>query len=175
METGRENILSMEEARRAAQHEQLRGQLEADANRRISTEARQGMADEPRIEAVAQELRRKTISEVQESERELSTLKTAARINQFIDYAFYLLYGLLGLRFLLALMGANNNAGFLQFVKGVTAPFYQPFRNIVASPSIADTSSTLAAPILVALIVYFMLHLALRGLLRLLAERRTQL
>ena len=45
----------------------------------------------------------------------------------------------------------------------------------VASPSIADTSSTLAAPILVALIVYFMLHLALRGLLRLLAERRTQL
>jgi len=167
--------MTMEEARRAAQHELLRGQVEADLDRQISTQAKVGLESEPGIERVAENLRRSTLSEVEQSERDFSAQRKAARVNQVIDYLFYLLYGLLGLRFLLALMAANNNAGFVRFIKGVTQPFYQPFKNIVASPSLAENGSTLALPILFALVVYSLLHLAVRGLLRLLAQRRTHL
>ncbi len=167
--------MSMEEARRAAQHEQLRGKVEADLDRQISAQAKAGLETEPRIEHVAENLRRSTLSDVEQNERDLSAQRTAARINQVIDYLFFLLYGLLGLRFLLALMAANNNAGFVRFIKGATQPFYLPFKNIVASPALAENGSTLALPILFALVVYSLLHLAVRSLLRLLALRRTHL
>src|SRR6266498_3500203 len=50
--------------------------------------------------------------------------------------------------------------------------FYAPFRGIVASPS--AEGHTLALPIVVALIVYVLLHLGINRLLRLLAHRKTQ-
>lgn len=175
MDASRDNRLTMDEARRAQQHEVLRGELETDVDRRISAEAKLGLGTEPRIEEVAVALRQKTISEVEQSERELGTLRLAARASQVVDYLFYLLYALLGLRFALALVGANNSAGFVQFIKGITQPFYLPFKNIVASPSITESGATLALPILFAVIVYALLHLGVHGLLRLLAERRTHL
>ena len=175
METTRDTRLSDEEARRHQQHGALRGSLEADVDRQISAEAKLGLASEPRIEKVAETLRQKTISDVERSERDLAALRTAARTAQVLDYLFYLLYALLGLRFLLALMGANNNAGFVRFIKGITQPFYLPFKNIVGSPSLSESGATLALPILFAIVVYVLLHMALRGLMRVLAERRTQL
>ena len=175
MDAAADKRLTMEEARRAQQHNALRGELESDVDRRISAEAKVGLSSEPRIEQVAEALRHKTISEVEQNERDLSKLRIAARASQVVDYLFYMLYALLGLRFALALVGANNNAGFVQFIKGVTQPFYLPFKNIVASPSLTESGATLALPILFAVIVYALLHLGVHGLLRLLAERRTHL
>lgn len=94
-----------------------------------------------------------------------------ARITQGVDYLFYLLYGLLGIRFVLALLGASEQAGFVQFVHGLTNPFYAPFSNIVARPAV--NGGMLDFPLLIALLAYALLHLAVRGLLRLVAGART--
>ena len=99
MDSTTDSRLSLDESRRMHQHDALRGELEADVDRRISAEAKQGLAAEPRIEQVAETLRQKTISEVEQSERDLSGLRAAARVNQVVDYVFYLIYALLGLRF----------------------------------------------------------------------------
>ncbi len=68
-------------------------------------------------------------------------------------------------------MAARKGAGFVQFVYSLSDPFYVPFKGIVASPSV-DGGYTLALPIVVALIVYFLLHLGINGLLRLGAHRK---
>jgi uncharacterized protein YggT (Ycf19 family) len=70
----------------------------------------------------------------------------------------------------LSLLGAAETAGFVQFIHGVTNPFYAPFGGIVATPAI--NGGMLDFPIVIALLAYFLLHLAVRGLLRLLAGER---
>lgn len=97
-------------------------------------------------------------------------LRVLGRIGNFIDYLFFLLYGLLSLRFLLALLGANDEAGFVRFMHGITEPFYAPFSDIVSSPSV--NGGTLDFPTLIALAVYVLLHMAVRGLLRVLTGNR---
>jgi hypothetical protein len=94
------------------------------------------------------------------------------RESQVVDYIFFVIYALLGMRFLLALMAARSTAGFVRFIVAVTNPFYLPFRGIVASPS-TDQGHTLLLPIVVALIAYMLLHLAINGLLRMVAHRKT--
>jgi hypothetical protein len=54
----------------------------------------------------------------------------------------------------------------------VTDPFYLPFRGIVSSPT-ADGGHTLLMPIVIATIAYALLHLAINGLLRMIAHRKT--
>jgi uncharacterized protein YggT (Ycf19 family) len=78
------------------------------------------------------------------------------------------------MRFLLALLAARSTAGFVQFIVTVTNPFYAPFRGIVASPR-TDQGHTLLMPIIIAIIAYVLLHLAINGLLRMLAHRKTQI
>jgi len=46
------------------------------------------------------------------------------------------------------------------------------FRGIVASPSI-DGGYTLAVPIIIAIVVYALLHAAIKAFLRMLAHRQT--
>jgi uncharacterized protein YggT (Ycf19 family) len=95
-----------------------------------------------------------------------------ARISQIVDYIFYVLYALLALRFVLALLAARSSAGFVRFIVAVTDPFYLPFRGIVASPS-TDSGHTLMMPLVIAIIVYLLLHLGINGLLRIFAHRKT--
>ncbi|CAN5641730.1 hypothetical protein BH23GEM9_BH23GEM9_06780 [soil metagenome] len=92
------------------------------------------------------------------------------RVTQGVDYLFYLLYGLLGIRFVLALLGASEQAGFVQFVNGMTQPFYAPFAGIVARPAL--NGGMLDFPLLIAVLAYALLHMAIRGLLRLLVGTR---
>lgn len=87
------------------------------------------------------------------------------RLIQLVDYLFYLLYGLLGLRFVLGLLGARPTAGFVELVYRLTEPFYQPFAGIVGSPTIAGREIDL--PLIIAFFAYVLLHAAVRGLLRL--------
>ncbi len=97
-----------------------------------------------------------------------------ARLSQFIDYAFSLLYTLLFLRLLLVFVQARQGAGFTQFVDLVTNPFYGPFRGITASQDLGG-GYTVAVPILIALAVYGLLHLAINRLLRVIVYRQTTL
>jgi len=165
--------LAMDEARRAGQHGSVKSQVEGEVQAEIAEHAAVTPAPESaRINQVAGEFRAKAVDEVVETEREVGRARGVARISQVIDYLFFLLYALLGLRFLLALMAARSGAGFVQFIVTVTNPFYEPFRGIVASPR-TDGGHTLVMPLVIAFIVYLLLHLAINGVLRIIAHRKT--
>jgi uncharacterized protein YggT (Ycf19 family) len=166
--------LAADEARRAVQHESVKEQVEGDVNAEIADRASQGPppGEARKIEQVADQFRSKAVNEVVGTEREVERSRGAARISQIVDYIFYVIYALLGMRFLLALLAARSSAGFVQFIVTVTNPFYAPFRGIVASPSTQD-GHTLLLPIVIAIIAYILLHLAINGLLRMLAHRKT--
>ena len=165
--------LATEEARRSVQHESVKAQVEGEVQSEIANQASVPAAGEPqRIQQVAGDFRSKAVDEVIDTEREVERGRGAARVSQVIDYIFYVIYGLLAMRFLLALMAARSTAGFVQFIVTVTYPFYEPFRGIVASPRTGD-GHTLLLPIVIAIIAYVLLHLAINGLLRMLAHRKT--
>lgn len=168
--------LAADEARRSVQHESVKANVEGEVQSEIAAEASQPVtAGEPeRVRQVASEFRTKAVDEVIDTEREVERGRGAARISQIVDYIFYVIYALLGMRFLLALLAARSSAGFVQFIVTVTNPFYAPFRGIVASPR-TDEGHTLLLPIVVAIIAYVLLHLAINGLLRMLAHRKTSI
>lgn len=168
--------LAADEARRSVQHESMKAQVEGEVQADIANQASQPVtADEPeRVRQVAGEFRAKAVDEVIDTEREVERGRGAARISQVVDYIFYVIYALLGMRFLLALLAARSSAGFVQFIVTVTNPFYEPFRGIVASPR-TDQGHTLLLPIVIAIIAYVLLHLAINGLLRMLAHRKTEI
>ncbi|MEA2203470.1 MAG: hypothetical protein QOE77_246 [Blastocatellia bacterium] len=164
--------LANDEARRSVQHESVKAQVEGEVQAEIAEAQVPAPAESQRIQEVAGDFRSKAVDEVIDTEREVQRGRGAARISQIIDYIFFLLYALLGLRFLLALLAARSSAGFVRFIVAVTDPFYLPFRGIVASPT-ADGGHTLLMPIVIAIIAYALLHLAINGLLRMIAHRKT--
>src|SRR6266849_6436626 len=163
--------LAMDEARRAEQHGAVKSQVEGEVQAEIADRAAQP-AEGQKIDQVAGEFRAKAVKEVVQTEREVGRARGVARISQVVDYIFFVLYALLGMRFLLALLAARSGAGFVQFIVTVTNPFYQPFRGIVSSPSTGD-GHTLVLPLVIAIIVYILLHLGINGLLRMFAHRKT--
>ena len=170
-----DNKLAADEARREVQHESVKAQVEGDVNAEIAARAdRTTPAEAQKMEQVAGEVRGRAIEEVVVTEREIDRARGMARVSQVIDYIFYVIYALLAIRFLLSLMAARSNAGFVQFIRTITDPLYAPFRGIVASPS-AEGGFTLALPILLAIVVYALLHAGINGLLRLIASRKTEI
>jgi uncharacterized membrane protein len=167
--------LAADEARRSVQHESVKAQVEGEVQAEIADQAQAPAAGESqRIQQVAGQFRAKAVNEVVNTEREVERGRGAARVSQIVDYIFYVIYGLLAMRFLLALLAARSTAGFVQFIVTVTNPFYAPFKGIVASPR-TDQGHTLLLPIIVAIIAYVLLHLAINGLLRMLAHRKTEI
>jgi hypothetical protein len=167
-----DNKLAAEEARRANQHELVKSQVEGEVHAEIAERSTPARGEAAQVDQVANDFRAKAVNEVVETEREVERARGAARVSQIVDYIFFVIYGLLGLRFLLALLAARSGAGFVRFIVAVTNPFYAPFKGIVASPS-TDSGHTLMLPLLIAIIVYILLHLAINGLLRIVAHRKT--
>lgn len=165
--------LAADEARRSVQHGSVKAQVEGEVQDEIANQAQVPAAGEgQRVQQVAGDFRSKAVDEVVSTEREVERGRGAARISQIIDYIFFVLYALLGMRFLLALMAARSTAGFVQFIVAVTNPFYLPFKGIVASPA-TDQGHTVMMPIIIAIIAYLLLHLAINGILRMMAHRKT--
>jgi hypothetical protein len=168
--------LAVDEARRAAQHGSVKSQVEGEVNAEISERAtaKATPGESQRIDHVAGEFRSKAVDEVVDTEREVDRSRSLARVSQVVDYIFWVIYALLAMRFLLALMAARSSAGFVQFIVTVSNPFYLPFQGIVASPR-TDGGHTLLLPIVIAIIAYALLHLAINGLLRMFAHRKTEI
>ncbi|HXD32252.1 MAG TPA: hypothetical protein VN643_14110 [Pyrinomonadaceae bacterium] len=170
-----DNKLEEEEARRSVQHQSVKAQVEGDVNAEIAERASQTPPSESRkIDQVAGDFRAKAVDEVVQTDREVERSRGLARVSQIVDYIFYVIYALLALRFLLALLAARSSAGFVQFIVTVTNPFYAPFKGIVASPT-APGGHTLMMPLVIAIIVYVLVHLGINGLLRMMAHRRTHI
>ena len=64
-----------------------------------------------------------------------------------------ILEGLLGIRFVLRLLGANPDAGFAQFIYGITGPFIAPFVGLFGTPrfegSVFEWNALVAIPVYV--------------------------
>ncbi len=60
----------------------------------------------------------------------------ARRVQAGIYLVFGVLAGLLGIRFVLALLGASQGAGFAQFVGNTTAPFIAPFVGLFGTSTV---------------------------------------
>ncbi|MDB5978288.1 MAG: hypothetical protein JWR07_5048, partial [Nevskia sp.] len=97
-----------------------------------------------------------------------------ARVRQFVDYVFYLVYGLLALRFLLALVGARQGAGFVRLINGVTTPLFAPFKGILPTPALEE-GFVFSSSVLLAIVVYVLIHASIKGLLRIVGRRSTEL
>ncbi len=168
-----DNKLAEEEAQRTANYEAIKGEVKADVGGEIAAVAETPTQSQfDREKDIAVNMREKAIDEVVETDREVERGRTAARISQVVDYVFFVIYGLLTIRLLLELFAARESAGFVKLIKGITGFFYKPFEGIVASPSV-EGGFTLALPIVVAIVVYGLLHLAINGILRMMAHRKT--
>lgn len=168
--------LAAEEARRAAQHESVKAQVEGEVQSEIGERAatKTTRNESQQIDDVAGDFRSRAVDEVVDTEREVQRSRGLARVSQIVDYIFYVIYALLGMRFLLALLAARSSAGFVRFVVTVSNPFYEPFRGIVASPQTGG-GHTLMLPIVIALVAYLLAHLLINALLRMLAHRKTEI
>lgn len=170
-----DNKLAQDEAQRAYNYEAVKSEVKSDIGGEIAARADQAtVSDERRINDVASNMRGKAIDEVVQTDREVERGRALARVSQVVDYVFYVIYGLLTIRLLLALFAARQGNGFVQFINSITNPFYAPFKGIVPSPSTAE-GFTLALPIIIALVVYMLVHLAINGLLRMFAHRKTEI
>lgn len=167
--------LAVDEMRRVEQHDSVKSEIEGDVNAEIAARAKvRDPESASEIREAADTLREGAVKEVRVSEREVVRGRGAARVSQVVDYVFWLVYAMLGLRFLLGMVGARSAAGFTQFVRGVTEPLYLPFRGLVESPE-APGGYVFAWPILIAIGVYALLHWAINGFLRMMAERKTSI
>ena len=63
-----------------------------------------------------------------------SRVSQVTKAQQAIFFLFGILEALLGIRFVLCLLGANPGAGFAQIIYGVTAPFLAPFVGLFGEP-----------------------------------------
>lgn len=167
--------LAQEEAQRIANYEALKSDVKTDVTSEIAARADAPTVSEARrMDNIAGNFREKAVAEVIETDREVERSRFLARISQVVDYIFYVIYALLAIRLLLALFAARQNAGFVQFINSITNPLYAPFRGIVPSPKTED-GFTLALPIVIAIIVYLLVHLGINGLLRIFAHRKTEI
>lgn len=168
-----DDMLAADEARRVAEHGATTRAVERDVNEEIALRAeRGGVEDAAKLDTIAGGMRADAMDDVAGTGRALGRARGVARVSQVIDYAFGLLYGLLAIRLVLSLVAARTSNGFVQFIDAVTNPFYAPFREIVGSPT-AEGGYTLVIPIIIAIIVYALLHAAINGLLRILVHRKT--
>lgn len=167
--------VAVDDARQARQHEEIKSNVESAVATEIEDQAANAAnGGQARIADVAVKLRDTAVDETVKGDRLLGRARTAARASQFIDYGFYVVYSLLMIRLVLALIAAQSSNGFVQLIRAVTDPFYAPFRGILPSPT-AEGGFTLALPIVVALVVYMMLHAAINGLLRMVGQRKTEI
>jgi len=150
--------LAEDEARRHAEHEKVK--------KHVGDEVRAEIED-------GADLKRKAIGEVGETEREIRRARVFARIRQVVDFVFYVVYALIGIEIVLELIGARERAGFKHVMNTITAPLLGPFRDLVSDPSIGRFQ--FMASWVVALLAYLLVHVAIRALIRLFAQRRTSL
>ena len=163
--------LAIDEAERIREHESVKGEVRRKVHSEIAEQVSGTKEDRAREAAAADALKHQAVKEVTGTERELARGRTAARGSQVIDYGFYLIYGIVGLATALEAIGARESAGFKQFVDTLAWPFLAPFRGILNDPAVGSFRFMLSY--LVALGAYVLLHLAINGLLRIFAQRKT--
>ena len=164
--------LAIDEAERAASYEAVKSDVRTGIENEIAARAADRDRNQAeRIEEVASGMRRIAVDEVVETREDVDRARFAARVSQIVDYIFFLIYALLTLRLLLELFAARESAGFFKFIRTLSDPFYYPFRGLMPSISSSD-GFTLVLSLVAAIVAFMILHLAINGLLRIVAHRK---
>ena len=166
--------LAIDEADRAARYQAVKGQAREEMQEEVARQTRRS-DDRHQAEtaAIGDHLKQKAVTELVDTETEIERGRVAARVSQVVDYVFYLIYSLIGLEILLELLGARETSGFKHFIDAVTYPLLMPFQRLM--PEVASGRFAFKISYVFALFVYLLLHLALNGLLRMLAHRKTEI
>jgi len=99
----------------------------------------------------------------------VSTFNPGWRATQLVYLVFGVIDGLLVIRLVLKLLGANAHAGFASFVYGVSDFFLVPFKNLL--PTIGNEHSLLEMSLVVAILVYALLGWAIARLVEVIFYR----
>jgi uncharacterized protein YggT (Ycf19 family) len=169
-----DNKLDIDEERRVVEHEGIRGAIHNEVRSEL---LRSGVTPEPetRPEAreLARELRKNAYHDVASTETEIHVARGVARISQLFDYLFFLIYAIICLEIVLDLLGAHESSGFKRLVDQLSNPLLSPFRGLLNPLSIG--AYRLSLSYVVGLLVYMFIHFAINGLLRMIANRRTEI
>jgi uncharacterized protein YggT (Ycf19 family) len=168
---GERQNLDVDERERIRQHESVKADVRQQVHSEITAEARTADVDRDREREAAAAMKRQAMEEVSGTERELSRSRVVARGSQILDYVFYLVYGVLAVAIVLEAIGARESAGFTRFINTLVSPLVAPFRNILSDPVAGGVRFMFS--FLLALVVYVLLHMAINGLLRIMAQRKT--
>jgi uncharacterized protein YggT (Ycf19 family) len=99
----------------------------------------------------------------------VSNFNPSWRAVQLVYLVFGLIDGLLLIRLVLKLLGANPTAGFSSWTYNVTAVFLAPFKNIL--PTIGNEQSQLEMSVVLAILVYALVGWAVARLLTIIFYR----
>jgi YggT family protein len=124
-------------------------EIERDPVTGREREHRRVVADEPMAPATSSEV--------------VSSVNPGRRAMDLIYLAFGVIDGLLLIRLVLKLLGANTAAGFTQWIYGVTDVLLAPFRNLL--PAIGNEHSLLEMSVVVAILVYALIAWVLARLM----------
>lgn len=99
----------------------------------------------------------------------VSSFNPGWRAVQVVYLIFGVICGLLFIRLVLKLLGANPTAGFASWTYNVTDFFLAPFRNLL--PTIGNTQSQLEMSVVIAILVYALIGFAIGRLVGILFYR----
>jgi len=117
--------------------------------RETEIEHRRVVADQPPVATSSSEV--------------VSRANPGRRAMDLVYLFFGVIDGLLLIRLVLKLLGANTAAGFTQWVYGVTNVLLAPFRNLL--PTIGSEHSVLEMSVVVAILVYALIAWAMARLM----------
>lgn len=167
-----EDKLAADEARKLEQHEDVKGEVREQVHDDIARKAAVARpAESAQEDALAAKMKHQAVREVAETENEIDRTRTVARVSQVIDYVFFLIYAIITMEIVLEALGARESAGFKQFVDTLAGPLVAPFEGLMADPGMGEFRLMLSY--IFALIAYFLLHLAVKKLLRLFVQQKT--
>jgi uncharacterized protein YggT (Ycf19 family) len=122
-----------------------------------------------------QELRRQQEAlQLRQEEQRLELARRATTSNWIINSIYFfvgLLEILLGLRFLLRVLGANTDNTFAQVIYNLSDPFVAPFSTLFVSPVTGGGANIFDVNVLIAIVVYALLGWLAVWLVRLLQGR----
>jgi uncharacterized protein YggT (Ycf19 family) len=110
----------------------------------------------------------RTEEHVSEPSQAVRRAANVAWINQIIYFLFGTLNVLIGIRFVLLALAANQSSAFVQLVYGITQPFVGPFLGIFGEPTLDGSVIEWASPI--AIIIYSLLAYAITRVIALAAR-----
>ena len=167
-----EQKLAFDESQRLRQHEAAKTQARSEVQNELARRAgRFDDGERAELTELGEQMKRQAVSEVTETETEVQRARVLARISQVMDYVFYLIYGIIGLEILFDLLGARKANPIREFIDTLATPLLWPFHSLVPDPALGRFQ--FRPSYLIALVMYALLHWAINGLLRLMAQRKT--